>query len=153
MISTSTRAVRFYSIFNRKPKSKKATSSFKSFFKLNPEDRQISQMKMAWEVWRLNPTCRRISLGLKWFFALGFFLYVKQGVSFPGQHYMRLFDLEMRFKYATRGSVKEEGTGTDRVGRIFRYFLWKIEYAQKHGMLSVQMLNSDLAYITQNIIK
>ena len=73
-------------------------SSFKKFFKLTVEDRPISPFRKGYEIWKTNPVARRLSMGLKWSFALGFVLWWKQGISIPGQYYMRLAEIELRYR-------------------------------------------------------
>lgn len=89
----------------------------------------MSPFKKAYEVWKTNPTCRRIALMLKYAFALGFFFYWKSGVSLPGQKYLRLLEMELRFRYVTRKS--QEGLV---IADIVRYLNWKIEFAESHKM-------------------
>ena len=86
-------------------KARSESSVFKRYFRVGLEDRAISPWRKAREVWKTNPTCRRISLLVKYTFAIGFIFYWKQGVSLPGQFYLRLLEMELRFRFATRGNA------------------------------------------------
>ena len=91
-----------------KPKtSNQQASSFKTFFRLRPEDRHLPLWRKCFEVWRTNPVAKRITLGLKCIFALGFFYVWTEGVRLPGQRYMRLAEMQLRFYQAT-GDWKKE---------------------------------------------
>lgn len=143
----------FHSFFsNKKPKSlpssKTSETAFKKYFKLTVSDQPLSPFRKAYEIWKTNPTARRIQHGGKWFFAIAFILFWKEGVAIPGQRNLRLLEIELRFKYVTRQSQEKD---QDRFNRVLRYLNWKLEFANRHGMLMVKMIGHDLKYLTKLI--
>ena len=82
---------------------------------------------------------------LKYFFALGFLFYLKKGVSLPGQRYLRLFEMEVRYKFMVRN--RSDGFGVP-ASNLVRYLHWKSEFVLTHNMMSAELLGSDLDYIT-----
>lgn len=122
------------------------SSGFKRFFKLTVQDRPISPLRKAYEIYKTNPTIRRITMILKWTFALSFLLYYKQGVSLPGQYYFRLAEIELRFNFTTRAGQEEHG-----IKSIVSFLHWKLQFCQSHDMLSVEMITNDLDYLVEQL--
>ena len=92
-------------------------------------------------------------MAFKWCFALTLLLYLKQGSSLPGQRYLRLLDMQIRYNVMVRSKVSltanadKSSVSGDFVGRVVRYFHWKTEYALLHGILTEKLLASDLRYM------
>lgn len=113
------------------------------------EDRPISPFRKAYEIWCTNPTARRISLGLKWLFAIGFLLYWKDGSSLPGQKYLRLLEMQGRFYSATRQGPES----SEYISTVVRYLSWKVEFAKRHGLLSAGLLAGDLNFVRRHLFE
>ena len=73
----------FHSFFNKKPKKANDTA-FKKYFRLTIADQPISPFRKGYEIWKTNPIARKITNSFKWFFAIGFIFYWKEGTSLPG---------------------------------------------------------------------
>jgi len=84
----------FSLIFKRKAR----TSEFQKFFHVSLDDKPISLFRKAREVWRVNPYIRRMVKYSKVLFAVGFIFYFSPGTNMPGQSYLRLFEIEMRYR-------------------------------------------------------
>ena len=61
--------------FDRKSFHKDNKSNFKKYFRLTIDDKPVSPFRKAYEVWKTNPSIRKMKLGFKWILAIGFLLY------------------------------------------------------------------------------
>ena len=58
-------------------KQAKGNTEFKSFFRVSLQDRPVSLLSKSYEIYKVNPTVNKMTLALKWCFALTFLLYFK----------------------------------------------------------------------------
>lgn len=134
-------------------KQKLTESQFKSFFKLGIKDRPIPLHTRFYFSLRSNRRLRKFLLYSKYGLAIGLLFFVTPGTFLPGQFYCKLLNchvmkvLYVRNSYGAIVDLLSGGINQDNkvyTSRFIKYLNWKINYLNRNGMLSSELLAQDI---------